>query len=227
MSQFIVKKLLSVLSAGLLIVSLSACGLFSPGRPTAPETVPVSTTEEPTIEPPSSPCPAGITLPAGIDEDLICGPAPDSTVVLPGYQSMVMGQEWFGFRSADKKIGCAWNDTGTISCTVAKFVGQFPHDPEIDGCDIGAHEGLWLGDDGVGSGICNGGVIELDVVLQAKSPVLESGEIVLSTDYPYPWDWDEPPTNQVACLAANDGIICWDTVSAHGFKINQDQAVYW
>lgn len=174
-------------------------------------------------------CPPGITVPDGVDKSLVCGPAPKSTVILPGVMIPGFGDDQlYGFVSPSRNLSCGLWDSGTVSCQAVVLDVPYPDDPRTAGADVSCDRGMYVADDGAGMA-CNGGVIISDMLPDLpEAPVLDYGQIILSTDYQNPFaDPDNPVVDPVACQSAETGITCWDTITAHGFSLARDFAVFW
>jgi len=215
------------------VVALTACIWPTPSLPTisfgsvaSPADVTSSAAESTAVD---VICPPGIIVPDGVDKNLVCGPAPQSTVVLPSVVIPGLGDDpLFGFVSPSRNLSCGLWDAGTVACQAVILDVPYPSDPRTAGVDTDCGRGMWVGDDGAGM-VCNGGVIISDMLPDVPSaPVLGYGQIMLSTDYQNPYaDPDFPVLDPIACLSAETGITCWNTVTAHGFSLARDFAVYW
>ena len=223
------KALVPILFCSLLL-ALSACVSQPGGSPSGtpadgqfsatPATTTPSTTDVPA-------CPDGIVLPAGVDPQLVCGNTPVSTIVLPNFKIVSLDMIWNGFQTSDHNVACSWYEGGTVVCKAVKMNVAYPDDPRNAGADIDCQRGLSV-DDSTSGTTCNGGVMALDEIPGlAAAPILEAGQIVLSTDYPYPWSAADTPVDPVACSAETNGVTCWNTVTSHGFKISANLAVLW
>ncbi|MDR2974419.1 MAG: PASTA domain-containing protein, partial [Propionibacteriaceae bacterium] len=175
-------------------------------------------------------CPEGVTLPDGVDKNLVCGPAPVSTAVLPSFTfatgSGMPTTAAYGFASPTRNLACSWYEDGyTVICDAVVLETTMPTDPKNPSSGNCRH-GLYVDDSRSGVG-CNSGVLGVDLIPTTQSaPTLEYGQIVLSSDYPNTAARGQHP-DPVACLSDEDGITCWNTVTAHGVKINRVKALFW
>ena len=162
---------------------------------------------------------------------MVCGPAPRSTVTLPGVSMPLISDDMmYGFVSPTRNLACGLWDSGTVACEAIQLSVAMPPDPQASEAAqySGCRQGFSVSDDGAGI-LCNGGVIVADQLPKtASAPVLNYGDIIVTTDYPNPYaDIDTSSNDPVACQSAMTGITCWDTVTAHGFSLAKDVAVFW
>jgi hypothetical protein len=211
-------------TAGADLVAIAAA------RPTARTTATPPAAPR-TPRPTSTPTPTcGVTLPDGVSSALVCS-SPAATVTLPGFTTPdYLGSEiWYGFKSPTGNLACAWYDGGTVLCNAVVLETSLPVDPRSAGVEgeISCARGLWVGDQGAGV-MCAGDVRVVDVIPMTPTvPVLEYGQIAVSTDYPYPWTSSDAPHDPVACQSSENGVICWNTQTHHGMKLSRQTAVYW
>ncbi len=172
---------------------------------------------------------ASVIIPERVDRSLVCGPVPTSSVVLPSFAgpSYLIGS-WDGFTSPSGNLACSWYDLGTVVCKAVTLDVPYPYDPATEGVDYNCRRGLEISDSHTGMA-CAGDIRVIDEIPNLpNAPVLDYGQIVLSTDYrdPYP-NIGGPSQQPVACHSAEDGITCWNTVTRHGIKISRSLAVFW
>jgi len=247
-----VKQQYRLAVSAIIMLALSGCAPSAPAlnpTPVAPTTSPAGTGQlSPTTGSVSAPvpsgsaqpssvapdCPAGIALPAGVDPDWVCAPTPPSMKVLPSFPDPIAesgaAAEWNGFTTPDRTVTCSWFEGGVVTCLAKDMTVPLPADPRVDRPEqvSNCERGLGIAD-GVAGKTCNGGVMELDGMMDdPRVPVLEYGFSVRSLDYPYPWDPVDQPKGIVACITEVDGVTCWDAdTTHHGFKIGQHIAVFW
>ena len=174
-------------------------------------------------------CPQGVTVPDNVDQMLICGNPPASTVTLASFQlpSVTGDEDLYGFQSADNNVACTFYQDATVTCHAATLDVPLPSDPKTEGSTVPCTQGLSITDDGAGLQ-CAGDVMAVEQMPGVSAvPVLDIGQIALSSDYPNTSVTGPGEKDLVACTADEDGIICWDTVSAHGFKMSQSVVEFW
>jgi len=157
----------------------------------------------------------GVEIPSGIDP-MVCQSMPASarrTTTTGGTNT------YTEFSMPSGNIGCTKDasvpGTAGMTCEIIQKSWDFPSNIVRD-CDS-----AWCGEPV--AAIENGSVSAFDVGYPAWAnniadptmtiPVLAYGQIA-----------DFSP---VACLSNEHGVICWDTTTHHGFRMNADEFLYW
>ncbi len=176
------------------------------------------------------PCPNGVTLPTGVDKELVCGDQPTAatTVLAPFVLDAAPLSQLFGFKSPTGNIACQWygpDPAFTVSCTVTDLEVDYPDAADHTLADPSAKRGLFANDGGVGTVYSNQPMLLDDFGAADATPVLEYGQLLLSTDYARAGA--TPAADPIACHSASEGVTCSNTVTRHGFKLAADQAATW
>jgi len=154
-------------------------------------------------------CENGTVLPPGIDA-MVCGGMPEDASV-----TKVSGRSTIQFSLPSGDVGCTKDafTTGAMICEVPERKWDFPDS---------------VGNDCITSAPCHATITNSEVRGTSsysaqpwqsnqsngvKAPVLKVGKVADFGD--------------VACLSTEQGAVCWDVTSHHGFRVNKDSFTRW
>lgn len=167
----------------------------SPSDPAAP-----SAASSPAVPPataPASPCPEGVTLPAGADPRA-CGPLPADATPLT-----LRGFGYYSFAMPSGIAGCDIAD-GILTCRYTESDWQHT-EPEIGGECTG-----YSISDAAPSLLCP---TDAPLWMDAEPDRPAYGEVVTASSF--------------ACIVAEEGLTCWNGNSGHGMKLSRSEHLTW
>jgi hypothetical protein len=159
----------------------------------------------------STRCPGGVLLPEGIP-DMVCGGMPIGATAPRVY---LYGETLRQFEMPSGNIGCTTTQSGDFQCEIDSKTWTVPYEVKGATPPYGSGDAVPGIENGRVTGYWHGGV----------PPWADSrfqGEFIPTLNY-----GQTANMGQVACLSTEDGVICWDIDTHHGFLMNRTRFVHW